>query len=88
MVMWYVQNQSRLTKLFRMQREILNIQSVLVTHKLVDQDDIVARIGVILVELQIASEMLPTVEHSCENASVVVVNLPKRYGEESIGLFY
>ena len=44
--MWYVQNQSRLTKLFRMQREILNIQSVLVTHKLVDQDDIVARIGV------------------------------------------
>ena len=36
----------------------------------------------------VASEMLPTVELSCENASVVVgVNLPKRYGEESIVFF-
>ena len=44
--------------------------------------------AVLYLLLQIAREMLPTVEHSCENASVVVVNFPKRYGEESIGLFY
>ena len=64
-----VRNQSRVTKLFRTQREILNIQSVLVTRKLrrwIDQD-IVARIELTLV--QFISRLFSRIREFC-NATI------------------
>ena len=64
-----VRNQSRVTKLVRTQREILNIQSVLVTRKLrrwIDQD-IVARIELTLV--QFISRLFSRIREFC-NATI------------------